>query len=584
MKRIPQLLSTLWLIASAVPAPARVSEAFREPIVVYNNWAAYDELSDNVPLTEELAMRQLQEILRLRRQGVRIDAYVMDAYWFAPDGGYLTWRKPNWPDGPDRWLAACREHGLKPGLWFSTNNLSHLEPFPAWEDSLTARRNAMCLFAGGYLPHLIETLQLWHDRGVRIFKFDFAKFTAATPEFESLPREEIIRRNETAWRTALAAFRVRNPDAILQAYNGYGGDRGTWRPLRQDVDLRWLEVFDSLYSGDPGPADVPAMNFFRSVDIFGDHKVRRYAANGVPLERIDSCSPMLGNTATAYWRKNAGWKGMVLLNLAHGSWMNLLYGDLALLTDEDARWFARAQRLFLPLQARGRFHLFGGVPGESEPYGFAALGETGSVYTAVNPSQTVATVSLPLVARDQTRSGPGRLLFTDAGFVPVLVDGAVTLGPEQMAVVGYGRYAGAEYDLGVQQDIVIPRAIEPLALADVTSQPNVTTASVRAPAQGGLRLVLRQYAENGEPLRSRGGQKPPRTSLEKILRFEVRRGGEILPLEMTYNRPVWSGLSCVVAEVPAAALQPGELLTVRALSAEPVPAKLKLEVYHVDTP
>ena len=42
--------------------------------------------------------------------------------------------------------------------------------------------------------------------------------------------------------------------------------------------------------------------------------------------------PMLGNTATAYWRKNTGWKGMVLLNLAHGSWMNLLYGDLTLLT------------------------------------------------------------------------------------------------------------------------------------------------------------------------------------------------------------------------------------------------------------
>jgi len=584
MKRFCRLFPMVMMAAASLDGLAHVSEAFREPIVVYNNWAAYDELSDTIELTEELAMRQLREVVRLRRQGVRIDAYVMDAYWFAPDGGYRIWRKPNWPDGPDRWLAACREHGLKPGLWFSTNNLSHLEPFPAWEDSLTAKRNAMCLFAGGYLPHLIETMQLWYDRGVRIFKFDFAKFTAATPEFESLPREEIVRRNETAWRTALAAFRARNPDAILQAYNGYGGDRGTWRPLRQDVDLRWLEVFDSLYSGDPGPADVPAMNFFRSVDIFGDHKVRRYAANGVPLERIDSCSPMLGNTATAYWRKNTGWKGMVLLNLAHGSWMNLLYGDLALLTDDDARWFARAQQLFLPLQARGRFYVFGGVPGEGQGYGFAALGETGSVYTVVNPGQTVATVPLPRAALDQVRTGVGRVLFTDVGFVPLLTDGAITLGPEQLAVVGYDRYAGAEFDLGVQQDIVIPRAIEPLALADVTSQPNVTTASVRAPERGGLRLVLRQYAENGEPLRSRGGLKPPRTSLEKVLRFEVRRGDEILPLQMTCNRAVWSGMSWAVAEVPAAALKPGEVLTVRALSAESRPTKLNLEVYRVETP
>jgi hypothetical protein len=343
-------------------------------------------------------------------------------------------------------------------------------------------------------------------------------------------------------------------------------------------------VFDSLYSGDPGPADVPAMNFFRSVDIFGDHKVRRYAANGVPLERIDSCSPMLGNTATAYWRKTTGWKGMILLNLAHGSWMNLLYGDLALLTDDDARWFAQAQRLFLPLQARGRFYPFGGVPGESEPYGFAAVGETGSVYTVVNPAQMIATVPLPLVARDQTRTGSGRLLFTDAGFQPVLANDAITLGPEQMAVVGYDRYAGAEFALGVQTDIVIPAGIAPLPLSDVTAQPNATTATVRAPARGGLRLVVRQFSENGEPLRSRGGKTPPRISLEKILRLEVRRGAETPPVHVNYDRSIWSGLSWAVGEVPAGAIRAGETLTVRCTSDEPLPTQLKMEVYHVQHP
>src|SRR3981189_1251476 len=47
----------------------------RDPIFVYNDWSAYDELSDNIPLTEQLAMRELDEILRLRRFGVRIDYY-----------------------------------------------------------------------------------------------------------------------------------------------------------------------------------------------------------------------------------------------------------------------------------------------------------------------------------------------------------------------------------------------------------------------------------------------------------------------------------------------------------------------------
>ena len=54
----------------------------RKPVFVYNDWSAYDELSDNVVQTEELAMRELNEILRLKKSGVQIDYYVMDAFWF----------------------------------------------------------------------------------------------------------------------------------------------------------------------------------------------------------------------------------------------------------------------------------------------------------------------------------------------------------------------------------------------------------------------------------------------------------------------------------------------------------------------
>ncbi len=72
----------------------------KEPVFVYNNWSAYDELSDNVAQTETLAMRELQEIIRLKKNGVKIDYYVMDAFWFDIDGGYRTWHKQHWPNGP----------------------------------------------------------------------------------------------------------------------------------------------------------------------------------------------------------------------------------------------------------------------------------------------------------------------------------------------------------------------------------------------------------------------------------------------------------------------------------------------------
>jgi len=95
----------------------------RDPIFVYNDWSAYDELSDNIPLTEQLAMRELDQILRLRSLGVHFDYYMMDAFWFDPDGRYRTWRKPNWPNGPGAWIKKCRDNGILPGLRFSTNTL-----------------------------------------------------------------------------------------------------------------------------------------------------------------------------------------------------------------------------------------------------------------------------------------------------------------------------------------------------------------------------------------------------------------------------------------------------------------------------
>src|SRR5262245_39002292 len=51
-------------------APSVAASLLQKPIWVYNNWSVYDELSDRIPLTEELAMRELSEIERLRRFGV----------------------------------------------------------------------------------------------------------------------------------------------------------------------------------------------------------------------------------------------------------------------------------------------------------------------------------------------------------------------------------------------------------------------------------------------------------------------------------------------------------------------------------
>ena len=80
----------------------------KRPLGIYINWSAYDELSDAVQLTEELAMRQFDELLRLRRSGVQLDVYLMDCFWYEPASAYRSFRKPHWSDNGERWLAACK--------------------------------------------------------------------------------------------------------------------------------------------------------------------------------------------------------------------------------------------------------------------------------------------------------------------------------------------------------------------------------------------------------------------------------------------------------------------------------------------
>ena len=50
--------------------PVRGASSLNQPVAVWNNWPAHDELSDKVELTEKLAMRELCEILRLSRDEI----------------------------------------------------------------------------------------------------------------------------------------------------------------------------------------------------------------------------------------------------------------------------------------------------------------------------------------------------------------------------------------------------------------------------------------------------------------------------------------------------------------------------------
>jgi hypothetical protein len=571
------LVALAWLSPLARAEDGHLRHPFlAAPVWAYNNWSAYDELSDEVPLTQELALRELAQLLRLRRAGVRVDYYVMDAFWYDPDGGYRTWRK-DWPDGPDKWLELCRENGIKPGLWFGTNSLVHLNPAENWRDSLTEAGGAMALYHGGFLGDFIDVLQYWYDRGVRLFKFDFADFAAAVPsDAKTLSLPRIRQRNQAALRAALLAFRRRNRDAVLVAFNGFVGDVATAKSVVEYADARWLDVFDTLYAGDPRPANVPEMNFWRSVDIYSDRMVRRFELAGVPLARVDSTGFMIGDTGTNYGRRTAGWRGMALLTMARGGWINTIHGNLEFLDDDDIAWLAKAQALFDRLQRAEEFRAFGGFAGDRDPYGYAAPAADGAVYVVVNPAQAAQHAELPPVPHG---GGRGRVLYHDAGFVPVLEGRSVRLGAGQLAVVGFGRYADPGYDLGVGADIRIPRVIAPL---DVhfgrVGDGLVYRSSFAVPASGDLRVIMRQRDHTGRIMRSVSDR-----NMGDFFTIRAEQGGRAVPVAINYDKVVWSGLSWAAGEIRRSDLAPGEPLTVT-LSSQDDDLSLRLEghVFRVE--
>lgn len=566
--------------------PSKLGETvLRDPVWVYNDWSAYDELSDNIPLTEQLAMKELNEIVRLKKFGVHFDYYMMDAFWFDPDGGYRKWRSPNWPNGPEPWIAACQRNGLKPGLWFSTNTLVKINAAPQWKDSLNASGGAMSFSEGGFLADFLNVLQCWYERGIRMYKFDFVDFAAATPaEAKAFSKEEIRRKNEEAFRDALKKFRASHPDVMLVAFNGFGGDMESTVgpfPFRNPIDLRWLEVFDSIYSGDPRPSDVPETNFWRSMDIYSDHMVRRYEESGLPLERIDSTGMMVGNTGTIYYRKTNAWKGMLWGMMARGGWVNTIHGNLEFLDTEKARWFARAQHLYEGLQAEGRTKTFGGIPGNAEPYGFGSFDATGAVYTVVNPAQAVHELELPKLSRVQGPLEVGRILFRDAGFVPVLRGNHITLGPGQMAAVGFGRYASAGLNFGLQEDVVIPLTIAPVEANFQQAGRNTIEAVIQPPERGDLRIVFQQRDEQGYIMRSWPGGPPNGKSIATVLKIVAEQGGKPLPIDVQYDKVVWSGLSWGAGEIRHKDFAGGGLITFRCTSEEKNTVKLEAYTYAV---
>ncbi len=488
-------------------------------------------------------MKELNEIVRLKALGVQFDYYVIDDFWFDKGSGYRRWRTNDWsPDGYEKWIQLCKANGIKPGLWFASNNVGKQHPIPAWENSLSRNREVACFFTGGFLNDFMDTLQFWYDKGVRLYKLDFAWFMAATPEAEAVftPRE-IYELNYNAFNAALRLFKAKNPDAVFVAYNGYL-EWLTFKDFPKFMSSGFLDMFDAMYCGDPRAGDIPCVNFWRAMDMYSDQQVRVYENNGLPLSRIDNAGFMVGTTASSYWRGHAAWRGMLLLSLARGGWLNTYYGNLELLDEADGKWFARLQKVFYDLQEFGHITTFGGMPDSRVPYGFKAESRDGVLFTVVNPSQSMAKVKL-----DGKITAPGAVLFADSGFSPVCEGNEVTLGPEQVALIGYGEFNDPKYRFGVENDVVIPAFIEKAPVEFKKIDRNKYQA-VLNDCNFAEDLRMTCSIKSGDDKYYRVGAFQNVTA-GQLLKLRATQDGKEVPIRIDYDKKLWSGTSFGSGEI-----------------------------------
>lgn len=546
LQALPRNVRTATLGKAASSQP--LSTALRkQPVWVYDPWSAYTDyepewrqMVDGAPnapahvrLTEGLALRELDALAAMRAHGVRIDYFHMNGFWFDADGGYRAFRKADWPQGPDRWLERCRALDIQPGLWMGTNLFWQINVAPAWKDSLASKPNvglpSASLFEGGYLADFMTVLGYWYARGVRMFDLDILDLDAATSEARRrFTPAQIREKNRAALLEALKMFRQSHPDVVLTSYTGYFStdEQGI---AYDTLDVRWLEAFDAMMCGEATVSNTPQASFVRALDLGPDPAIRNYVDHGIPLSRIDPLGALFSTTWYGYHRGKMGWKGMVLLTAARGSRKQKLWGAVSLLNGEDHCWLSKVQRAYERVGRTASTALLGGHPDRGEPYGYATVNGADSLCTVVNPAQAVRSIELDVV---KTRS-PARLLFHDAGFVPTLNADRLTLGPGQMAVIGFGQLARQEHDLGIQTDVRIPNELSPLSVEFAPTQWGIR-GKLESPRGKDLRVLIRQ-TRNGAPLRSKAG----------VLR--VTQGEREVPVHRADAEPLFVGNSTAYA-------------------------------------
>jgi len=378
-----------------------VEDAFRNYLVavtgrtprarpIYCDWAAHDELGTLLKpeLTEQLVNSQLDILQSMKTQeGTEFSYYLMDAFWYDPKGAYIHFKKPNWPRGYEPAVERMRALGMNPGLWFDVGGSTlDLKGTPGWSGP-----EKPCLSDPPFAQLLKRAFEVHvRDHALAMLKFDFADLLCQHSG-NPMPSLAILEKNADALREVSEKARQLNPAMVIRAYNGFSLSEMMSSAKHWDeaypVSPWWLLWFDSVYSGDPRPSELPSVTSLRdSVNWYQDHVYRGYARALMPPFMIDDCGTLVGKTSTIYYLGAEGFTDSWLLNIMRSGLMPTFYGDLTLLTENDRKFLAATLRFLSDHEKPlANTQPILGIAGRGEVYGYLARQRGLALVTLVNP-------------------------------------------------------------------------------------------------------------------------------------------------------------------------------------------------------
>jgi hypothetical protein len=380
----------------------------REPLAFYHTYGMHDiaGVDDPTPLTEGLVANSLDRLAALAERGVQFDYYWIDAGWSDPHGDLRGFDPRNFPDGPGALLRRAQGMGMKVGLWtapasgpmafhpqVSNPRYAPCGTLPARyagapDAGVPQHRGALCLLAEPWRSDFTAAL-LYHVRenGVRGYKFDGNAFVCHNPTHGHLPGRYSIEPLTDALIGAMMAVEEACGDAFFMFYWSI---RSPW----------WLLFGDTLYERGilmeaATGCDFPAPHLRQSANVSFD-QAAHLAWDRAPLSSHDSLGVWLSETRWASWMGAEGWQDAWLMDIARGSLLRQLWGDLNLLGAQDAEFLAAVEEWLRRdgemLGARPRRIL--GSPWRAEPYGYAYGDGRRSIVFLYNPTFQAQTVFL----------------------------------------------------------------------------------------------------------------------------------------------------------------------------------------------